>query len=78
MMHKFKEDWELLFTKILRSIDTLGNNAVSVSETGKNYLNETKLVSSNCTIIDGVLLFCSNLDAILIYLERVCNFSLRY
>ena len=57
----------------MHSIDTLGNNTVSVTETDEIYLNKTKLVSDSFTIIDDILLFCSNLGAILIYLEFVCK-----
>ena len=56
MMHNFKEGWELLFTHMLRSIDTLGNNTVSVTDTDKIYLIKTKLVSVKHTIIYDILL----------------------
>ena len=78
MMRSFKEEWDLLFTQRLFSIDTLGNNAVSVTETDEIYLNKTKLVYVSRTIIDDILIFCINPDAILIYLEFVCNFFLKY
>ena len=54
MMRNFKEGWYLLFTPTLRSIYTLGNNAVSVTE--------TDVIS----IIDDILLFCISFDTILI------------
>ena len=41
-------------------------------------LNKTKLVSVSRTNIDDILLFCCNLDAILIYLECVCKVFLKY
>ena len=66
MMRNFKEEWVLHFTQTLRSINILGNNAVSVTEIEYIYLNKTKLVSGSHTIIDDILLFCINLDAILI------------
>ena len=78
MMQNFKEEWDLIFTQTLRYIDTFSNNAVSVTEKYRIYLNNTKLVSGSRTIIDDILLFCSNLDAILICLECVCNFFLKY
>ena len=77
-MRNFKEKWDLIFTQTLRSIDSLVNNSVSVIETEKNHLNITKLVSGSRTIIDEILLFCSKLDTILIYIERVCKRFLKY
>ena len=73
MMPNFKEKWDSIFTQTMRSINNLGNNTVSVTERDKIYLNKTKLVSGSRTIIDDILLLCSNLDAILIYLECVCK-----
>ena len=72
-MRNLKEEWDPLLNQTLRSIDTLGNNSVSVTETDEIYPNKTKLVSGSRTIIDDIILFCSNLDAILIYLECVCK-----
>ena len=69
MMRNFKEEWDLLFTETLRSIDTLGNNSVSVTDTEKIYLNKTKLVSGSRTIIDYIPLLCRDLESIPIYLE---------
>ena len=53
-------------------------NAVSVTEKDKIYLNKTKLVYGSCNIICDILLFCRNLDAILVYLECVCKVFLKY
>ena len=78
MMQNFKEKLYVIFTQTLRSIDTLGNNSVSVSEIYKIYLNKIKLVSGICTIIDDIILFCGNLDKIIIYLEWVCKVLLKY
>ena len=78
VMRSFKEEWDLLFTQALRPINTLGNNAVSVTKTDIIDLNKTKLVSGGRTIIDDILLFCSNFDAVLVYLECVCKVFLKY
>ena len=40
--------------------------------------NKTNLVSGSRTIIDEIILFCGNLDAILIELECVCKYFLKY
>ena len=77
-MHNFKEEWDLIFTQTLRYIDTFSNNAVSVTEKYRIYLNNTKLVSGSSTIIDDILLFYSNIDAIPIYLECICKVFLKY
>ena len=63
---------------MLRSIYTLGNNTVSVTETDVIYLNKIKLVYVSRTIIDKIILLCSNLDKILIYLECTCKVFLKY
>ena len=78
MMRKFKEEWDLLFTQMLRSIDNFGNNTVSATYTYGIYLNKTNIVSGSCTIIDYIIIICRNLDAILIYLEFVCKAFLKY
>ena len=77
-MHNFKEGWEFLFSHSLHYIDTLGNNVVPVTEKDEIYLNKTKLVSGIRTIIYDILLLYSNLDAILVYLECVCKYFLKY
>ena len=77
-MRSFKKEWDLIFTQTLRSIDTLDNNEVSVTETEEIYLNKTKLVSGICTNIDGIIIFYRNLDAIIIYLECFCKVFLKY
>ena len=77
-MRSFKEEQELLFTQMLHYIDTLGENAVSVTETDEIYLNKTKLVYGSSTINDDILPFCSNLHAILVYLECIYKVFLKY
>ena len=77
-MRNCKKGWESIFTQMLRFIYTLGNNAVSVTEIGKFYLNKTKIVSGSRTIIDDILLFCINFDAILVFVEFICKLFLKY
>ena len=77
-MRNFKEEWDLIFTQMLRSIDTFGNNTVSATYTYGIYLNKTNIVSGSYTIIDYIIILCRNLDAILIYLEFVCKAFLKY
>ena len=74
MMRNFKEYWDLIFTQTLRSINTIANNAISVTATDKICHNKTKLVSGSRTNIDDILILCSNLYLILIYLECVYNY----
>ena len=74
IIRNFKYKWDLLFTQMLHYINTLGKNAVSVTDTDEIYLNKTKLVCVSRTIIDDILLFCRNLDSILIHLECVYKF----
>ena len=69
MMRNLNRNGTYFLLKLCEYIDTLDNNLVSVTKTEMLYLNKTKLVSNSRTIIDDILLFCSNLDAILIYLE---------
>ena len=76
MIRNFKEEWDLLFTQMLRSTDILGNSTVAVMERDKHSLNKTNLVSGSRTNIDYILIFSSNLESILIYLEFVCKFFL--
>ena len=78
MMRNFKEYWDLIFTQTLRFIDNLDNNSVSVTETDGSYHNKTKLLSGSHTVIDDILLFCRNIDKILIYFECVCKDFLSY
>ena len=66
------------FTQTIRDINVIGNSAVSVTDADKIYLNQTNIVSGSRTIIDEILLFSSNINAILIYLECVCKIFLKY
>ena len=77
-MRNSKEEWDSLFTQTLCSINTLGNNTFLVTETDKIYLNKTNLVSGICTIIDDIIILCSNLDSIPISLECACNVFIKY
>ena len=63
---------------MLLSVNTLGKNTVPVTDTDGIYLNNTNLVYGTGTIIDEILLFCSKLYAIPIYLECVYKVFLEY
>ena len=75
---QLKQKRDLLFTKRLQSINTLGNNADLVTEKDEIYLNKTNIVSFSRTIIDEIILFYRNLDSILIYLECVYKVFLKH
>ena len=61
------------FIQLLRELKTTRNETVDVTETDKIFIGMLKLASGSRTIIDDILLFCINLDAILLKLECMCR-----
>ena len=69
---------DMIFIQLLRELKIIGNKPVVVTETVEIFIGTLKLVSGSCTIIDDILLLCSNLDAVLLYLECTCRVFQKY
>ena len=62
----------------LRKNGTLINEQVTVTETDELFIGYKKIISGSRAIINDILLFCSDLRAILLYLEYVCKVFQKY
>ena len=78
MMKNFKDEWDMLFIQLLHELKTIRNKPVVVTETDEIFIGTIKLVSGSRTIIGDILLFCINLDAILLCLECVWRVFQKY
>ena len=78
MKNNFKDKWEMIFIQLLRELKTIKNEPVVVTETDEIFIRMLKLVSGNCTIIDDILIFCRNIDEIILYLECLCRVFQKY
>ena len=78
MMKNLKDEWDLLFIIVLRSMNTLNGETIRITDANEIFLGEKKIVSGSRTIIDDILLFCSNKAMILIYFECVCKVFQKY
>ena len=78
IMKNFKDEWVMLFIYTFRKIGTLINEQVTVIEIDEVFIEDKNPISGNRAIIDDILIFCSNLGAILVYLEFVCKFFQKY
>ena len=81
MMGNFKKEWDALFLEILKSYalsgKTIDNKKVHFTD-GNIHLDSDRLYSGTKSIIDDVLIYCSNITCILIYFECVCRVFLKY
>ena len=68
----------MLFRKTLWKIGILINEQVTVIEIDEVFIEDKNPISGIRAIIDDILIFCSNLGAILVYLEFVCKFFQKY
>ena len=68
----------MLFIEILRKNGTLMNEKVTFTETDEAFFGDKKLISGSRKIMGGIFLLCSNLRAILVYLEFVCKLFQKY
>jgi len=78
MMKILKDEWDLLFIIVLRFMNTLDGEIIRITDAIEIFLGEKKVVSGSRTIINDILLFCSNKARILIYLECVCKVFQKY
>ena len=78
MMKHMKEEWDTLFLSRLHELGQLNGQAVIVSIAMEVYISEKKLVFGTKIIIGDILLWYSNVDALLIYFECICRIFRRY
>ena len=78
MMKNMKEEWDTLFHSRLHELGQLNGQAVIVSIAMEVYISEKKLVFGTKIIIDDILLWYSNVDALLIYFECNCRIFRKY
>ena len=70
-MSNFKDKWDMVFIETLHKIETLVSEQVTVTEIYEVFIGDKNKISGIISIIDDILLFCSNLESILVYSECV-------
>ena len=78
MMRNMKEEWDNLFVTRLRELTELKGELVIVSLTAEIHIGNARLLFGTKIIIDDILLWCSNIDALFIYFECICKIFLKY
>ena len=56
----------------------LDGEIIRVTDANEIFLGKKKIVSGSRTVIDDILLYCSNIKLILIYFECVCKVFQKY
>ena len=81
MMGNFKGEWDTLFIEIMHKLASsnskLGENIVTCREK-VIFIGDLKLNSGTKSVIDDILLWSNNIQAILIYLECICRVFQKY
>ncbi len=78
-MKDFKDEWDALFAETVIAKKKLASGErISTNFAEEIFINKKKLVSGSKTIIDDIILWCSNLELILIYFECVCKVFQKY
>ena len=78
MMGDFQEDWNLLFSETISRADSICGKNVDMDRKGAVRMNGTKVEVGSKVIIDDILLYCTNVDILLVYLECVCQTFQKY
>lgn len=72
MMGEFKDDWETLFMEIVSKTDTLKGQQLKLINDNQIECAGRQVQVGSKVIIDDILLYSTNMDVLLIYLECVC------
>ena len=78
MMKRLKDEWDVLFIIKVKALLIIGNEIVIVTEANEIFVGTKKIVSGSRTIIDDIILYCSNKALILLYFECVCIIFKKY
>ena len=78
MMESFKDEWDILFIIKVKETTMIGTDLVRVTEANEIFVGAKKIVSGSRTIIDDIILYCSNKALILLYFECVCIVFKKY
>ena len=78
MMKSMKDEWDDLFILRLQELSHVGGEEVVVTTTMEIYVGSVKVVSGTIIVIDDILLWCSNVLLIRIYLECICKMFRKY
>jgi hypothetical protein len=78
MMKNLKDEWDFLFIQIVRTIKFLSEEPVTVTAADEIFIGGKKVVAGTKTIIDDILLWCNNIELIMIYLECICKIFKKY
>ena len=78
MMKNLKDEWDNLFIIRMKAMETFQNKDVFVTAAKEIMIGREKLISGSKVIIDDILLWCTNKELILTYLECVCAVFKKY
>ena len=81
MMGDFKKEWDSLFLEIMKEHAVSGvkvDDKIVGIKNGNIHLDDDRLYSGTKSIIDDVLLWCTNISCILIYFECICRVFQKY
>ena len=78
MMKVLKDEWDILFIIKVKQLTIIGIEIVRVTEANEIFVGLKKIVSGSRTIIDDIILYCSNKPLIILYFECVCIIFKKY
>ena len=56
----FKDEWDKLFIIRVKALSYIDEKPVRVTDSFEIFVGKHKIISGTKTIIDGILLYCSN------------------
>ena len=78
MMKRLKDEWDILFIIRVKLLTVIGAEIIRVTEANEIFVGTKKIVSGSRTIIDDIILYCSNKPLIILYFECVCIIFKKY
>ena len=78
MMSDLKDKWDKLFLIKVKSLNYIDSEPITVTDLLEIWLVGISITHGIRAIIDNILLFCSNLTIIFLYLEYICIIFRKY
>ena len=74
MMKNMKYEWDNLFLSELQRLPHIRGEEISITTTIEVYIGDIKIISGTRIIIDDILLWCSNVNALFYTLNASVNY----
>ena len=78
MMRDFKFERDNLFLHRVSQLKRINDQSISSHPDGSVLINDVKLTAGSRSIIDNILLWCSNKAVLPLYFECVCEIFVKY